>query len=243
MMKAVPGSSIAATATSHGLALRRFAQGLRWRHVFSCTVGVGIRWGLLLALPLPLIAWTWPSVLRPALIVYMAILLPAMLLAAVRSWWHGRQTFSAMRQSLSGGGVEIATLHDELLTWLEIDDLKARPAAAASSVDGSSMLRWLEKDVQQRLAPHRKQALAAVTLPRLGRWLWLLPVVLLLLLIWLVALWGTPPWSGAIGGLVDQPEAGNDAGQGGSGFDGKAKPEGAPPSDGRQSEAPQPKEG
>jgi hypothetical protein len=239
MMKAVPGSSIAATAMSHGSALRRFAKGLRWRHVFSCTVGAGIRWGLLLALPLLLLAWIRPDVLRPALIVCIAILLPTMLLAAVRSWWHGRQTFSALRQSLSGSGTEIAALHDELQTWLEIDDLRASPAAAASSADRASMLRWLEKDVQQRLAPHRKRALAAVTLPRLGRWRWLLPVVFSLLLLWLVALWVAPPWSGAIGGFANQPEAGNDDGQGGSGFGPDANPEGTPPADGRKGEEPQ----
>tara|TARA_R110002096_G_scaffold88082_1_gene201971 strand:- start:645 stop:1862 length:1218 start_codon:yes stop_codon:yes gene_type:complete len=225
MMDVVPGASIAATATSHGSALRRFAQGLRWRHVFSCTVGAGMRWGLLLALPLVLLAWLWPDVLRQAVIICLAILLPTMLLAAVRAWWHSRRIFSALRQSLSGSGGEIAALHDELLTWLEVAEQTAGVAG-----NRASMLRWLEQDVQQRLAPHRKRALAAVTRPRLGRWRWLVPAVLLLLLIWLVALWLAPPWSGAIGGLANQPEAGNDDGQGGSGEGGEANDgEGSPP--------------
>ena len=240
MIRVVTGSSIAATATSHGSALRRFAQGLRWRHVFSCTVGVGVRWALLLALPMSLIAWAWPSMLRPALIAGVALLLSVMLLAAVRSWWNGRQIFSAMRQVLAGGGAEIATLHDELMTWIELDDLEGQSVAAVRSTGRSSMLRWLEKDAQQRLAPHRKQALAAVTLPQVGRFLWLLPVVLLLLLIWLVTLWGTPPWAGAIGGFADQPEAGSDDGQGGRGSDGGADPEGNQSDGSQQVEAEQP---
>ncbi|MGK0302614.1 MAG: hypothetical protein ACI89X_003499 [Planctomycetota bacterium] len=250
MMRAVPGTSIAVSATSNGSALRRFAQGLRWRHVFSCTVGAGIRWGLLLALPLLLLAWLWPSVLRQALIVCLAILVPTMLLAAARAWWHSRKIFSALRQSLSGSGssgsgssgsgAEIAALHDELLTWLEMDDLNASRVADAGSDERSSMLRWLEQDVQQRLAPHRKRALAAVARPRLGRWRWLIPVVLLLLLIWLVALWIAPPWSGAIGGLANQPEAGDDDGQGGDGSGDDANPEGTPPPEGAKGEEPQP---
>lgn len=204
-----------------------------------------MRWGLLLALPLLLLAWLWPDVLRQGLIVCLAILLPTMLLAAVRAWWHSRKIFSALRHSLSSGGSagtggEIAALHDELLTWLEIDDLQASAAAEASSDDRASMLRWLEQDVQQRLAPHRKRAFAAVARPRLGRWRWLLPVVLLLLLIWLVALWIAPPWSGVTGGLANQPETGNDDGQGGSGSAGDSKPEGRPPPVGAKGEEPQP---
>ncbi|MGK0155953.1 MAG: hypothetical protein ACI9SE_002920 [Neolewinella sp.] len=245
MIGIVPGTSIAATTTSHGSALRRFAQGLRWRHVFSCTIGAGMRWGLLLALPLLLLAWLWPEELRFGLIVCLAILLPTMLLAAVRAWWHSRQIFSALRHSLLGGGSartggEIAALHDELLTWLEIDDLHASDVVDASSGHRASMLPWLEQDLQQRLAPHRKRALAAVARPRLGRWRWLLPVVLLLLLIWLVALWIAPPWQGAIGGLANQPEVGNDDGQGGSGSAGDTNPEGAPPTEGANGEEPQP---
>lgn len=238
MIRAVSGSSIAASVDSDSLALRRFAHGLRWRHVFSCTVGAGIRWGLLLSLPVVLLAWLWPAMARQALVIVLAVLVPIMLLAALRAYWHSRRIFSALRQSLAGSGGEIAALHDELLTWLEVDAL--RQADDVASGDRDSMLRWLERDVQQRLQPHRKRALAAVSRPRLGRWRWLVPALLLLLLIWLVAWLISPPWSGAVGGLPNEPEQGANDGEGGQGQEGSDDPGGAPPPQGPGGEQPVP---
>lgn len=238
MIRAVSGSSIAASVDSDSLALRRFAQGLRWRHVFSCTVGAGIRWGLLLSLPVVLLAWLWPAMARQALVVVLAVLVPIMLVAALRAFWHSRRIFSALRQSLAGGGGEIAALHDELLTWLEVD--ARRGANDGATADRESMLRWLERDVQQRLQPHRKRALAAVSRPRLGRWRWLVPALLVLLLLWLVAWLVSPPWSGALGGQANQPEQGSDDGQGGQGQEGDREPGSSPPPQGPGGEQPMP---
>lgn len=214
MMRLVNGSSIAVTPETCGPALRRFAAGLRRRHVFGQSLGATLRWGLLLAVPVVLVAWLLPSQSGRALWVAAAILLPIVVLAAVGSHWRARKILGALRQSLNDGGDELATLHDELATWLEVDERAATETASPGA--NGEMVRWLEQDVLARLAPHRSKALAAVAKPRLGRWRWLVPVVLLLLLIWLLAVWFAPPWSGVIGGLPNQA-AGNQNGEGGGG--------------------------
>ena len=239
MIRAVPGSSIAATTTASGKALRRFAQTLRYRHTFARGCGAGLRWALLLLVPVILVAWLWPAVLEDVLLGCAAILLPTIVIAASRAYWQSRRIFSALKESLFASGEGVATLHDELVTWLEFDAHArggvAKPSDALAAE--SHMLRWLEADVQQRLVPHRARALAAVSMPRLGRWRWLLPAVLLLLLIWLLAVWLAPPWSGAIGGLPNQPQAGDGDGPGGGGRGGGAGTNGEDPDPARNEDA------
>jgi len=210
MMRAVNGSSIAVTPATCGPALRRFAAGLRWRHVFGQSFGATLRWSLLLAVPLVLIWWLLPRQAVSASIVAAVVLVPIALWTAARSYWRGRKILGHLRRSLDAGDGELATLHDELATWLELDEL---PAGHAHR----DMVRWLERDVHDRLGPHRQRALAAATLVRLGRWRWLLVVLLVLVLVWLLSALFTPPWDGVVGGLPNQPEAGNQNGEGGGG--------------------------
>lgn len=217
MIGAVHGASIAATATSSGSALRRFAQGVRWRHVLGRSCGSGLRVGLLLAVPMIMVAWLVPSAASAMLMIGAAVVLIAMAITAVRSWWYSRTLASAVLFSLKNSGDDIATLHDELLTWLEFD--------AQRHDDGGqrqSMLSWLEQDAEQRLLPHRRRALALVARPQLGRWRILLPIVLLLLITWLLAVWLAPPWGGAIGGRPDEPQASGQGGSDGAGGSGGA---------------------
>jgi hypothetical protein len=103
------------------------------------------------------------------------------------------------------------------LTWLEFDAHKHDAGGHRQS-----MLTWLEQDAEQRLLPHRRRALALVARPQLGRWRMLLPIVLLLLITWLLAVWLAPPWDGAIGGRPDEPQAGGSGGATGAGGAGGA---------------------
>ncbi len=220
MIATVHGASIAATATSSGSALKRFAQGVRWRHVLSRSCGSGLRVGLLLAVPMIMVAWLLPSAAIAVLSIGGAVVLFAMAISAVRSWWYSRSLASAVLHSLNNSGDDIATLHDELLTWLEFDAHKHDEGGHRQS-----MLTWLEQDAEQRLLPHRRRALALVARPQLGRWRILLPVVLLLLITWLLAVWLAPPWDGAIGGRPDEPQASGQGDAGGAGGAGDTNPD------------------
>lgn len=238
MMRAVNGSSIAATPATCGPALRRFAAGLRWRHVFGQSFGATLRWSLLLAVPLLLVSWLLPSQLSRGLLIAALILVPIALWTAVRSYWRGRKILGALNRSLRDGGDDLATLHDELATWLEYDEQAGQTPTKASR---RAMLGWLERDVHDRLEPHRKRALAAVAKVRLGRWRWLLVVLIVLLLAWLVSFLLAPPWSGALGGLPNQATAGPQNGAGGGG-NGQVDPQqvpgpGDPKQDGNKSPA------
>lgn len=215
----VPGSGDGGSRA----ALRQFATALRWRHVLGRTCSAAVRWGLLLGVPIVLIAWLLPGWLLAALKVALCVLLPLVLFAACSAWWRGRRVLAALRDSVltsapdssvAGAAVATGLLHDELATWLEYDDARSREEVVGSK---AAMLRWLEQDVHLRLAPHRKRALAAISRPTLGRWRWLLPALLLLVLLWLLALWLAPPWTGAVGGRPNQPTSGDSQGEGGTG--------------------------
>jgi hypothetical protein len=70
--------------------------------------------------------------------------------------------------------------------------------------------------------------------------------VLLLLLIWLVAVWLAPPWSGAVGGQSNQSASGNGQGDGDGGGTGggsaqdPTRPDDGEPHEGKQDESPDP---
>ncbi|MFN3240824.1 MAG: hypothetical protein ACE37K_04850 [Planctomycetota bacterium] len=225
-------------ANRAGPALRRFAAGLRWRHVCGRGVGAALRWGLLFALPAVLVAWLWPAMAWSVARVCVLGLLPIVLVATVRAWWHSRGVLTAMRASMREAGIDAAMLNDELLTWLEFDRVAAQATGVAAVGDRRGMLRWLESDVHARLQPHRKVALRAVSRPQLGRWRWLLPALLLLLLAWLLSLWIQPPWRGAVGGRPDTPESGDANGEGGGGSGAVPQPGGADGSGGEDAQDP-----
>lgn len=201
--------------------MRRFAAGLRWRHVCGQGLSAILRWGLLLSAPLVGIAWLVPGQLSVALSAAAALLLLVVAGVAVRAYWRGRKILGALRQSLKEDGDELAMLHDELATWLEIDERSIRAGGPAAA--NGEMVQWLERDVHGRLAPYRSRALAAVTRPRLGRFRWLLPLVLALLLMWLLFAWLVPPWSGVVGGQPNQASAA-DQGEQGDGAGGEDGP-------------------
>ncbi len=213
-------SSVVATAAATdgaGAALRRFAAGLRWRIVCSCGLGAALRWGMLLALPALLVAWARPASAWTAAGVAAAALAPIVLFAIGAAWWRSRGLLPALRARLRAG-VATAALGDELTTWLELDGARASAPAAGAR---RGMLGWLERDVFDRLQPHRAQQLRAASLPRLGRWRWLAVALSLLLLAWLLSPWLQPPWSGALGGASAPTEGGAQAGG-----DAPAEPEG-----------------
>lgn len=193
-------------------ALRRFTAGLRWRLVLGRGLGAASRWGLLFGVPLVAVAWLAPTLRWSALSVYGGALLVVAVFAVARAWWQSRAALVALRASLAGSGDGVGALRDELLTWLELDGDRA-PAQLGAARAG--MLRWLEQDVHQRLSPHRRQAERHVGRLRLGRWRWLAPVVLALLLAWWIGSWWQPPWSGAVGGREDLSASADKAGGGG----------------------------
>ena len=92
------GSSIAVSPTSCGPALRRFAAGLRWRHVCGQGLSAILRWGLLLSAPLVGIAWLVPGQLSVALSAAAALLLLVVAWVAVRAYWRGRKILGALLQ-------------------------------------------------------------------------------------------------------------------------------------------------
>jgi hypothetical protein len=216
MICLVHGSTIDTSKRIPSDALRQFVAGLRWRHAFGRCCSAGLRASLLASVPVVLVAWLLPAKLAVVALVAIVLVASSMLLGYVLAWLRGRKVLSAIRESLSMGGGGMLTLSDELVTWLEFAQHEdGRPVA----VD-AGMLRWLERDVHDRLDPNRRGVLRAVTRPRLGRWRWLVPAIVLLLLVWLLAAFITPPWSGALGGKPNQTVSG--IGSGGAPSQGEA---------------------
>ncbi|HEB53624.1 MAG TPA: hypothetical protein ENI87_10270 [bacterium] len=201
----MPGTTIA--VANPGAALRRFAVGLRCRHAFGRGLGALVRSLLLLAVPAVPLMWLWPSRREEVLVLVLALVVSIALGATALGFLRGRRILAALQQSLGEAG-DLGPLPDELATWLELD------ADEQGRGQPSRMLRWLERDVAVRLEPHRRRALAAVARPRLGRFRWLVPLVVLLLLAWWLASWWQPPWSGAFGGAENRATSG-DAGDAG----------------------------
>ncbi|MCK5942814.1 MAG: hypothetical protein KAI24_12635, partial [Planctomycetes bacterium] len=88
-MHGARGASTAAEPGA-GVALRRFAAGMRRRHVCGRALGALLRWGLLLAPPTVAVAWLRPAWTAGALQLALALLLPIVAFAAVRAWWRSR---------------------------------------------------------------------------------------------------------------------------------------------------------
>jgi|GEM_PF-2618485 len=195
-------------------ALRRFALGLRRRYVLGCALSATARWGMLLSLPVVVVAWSLPSFGWHALCVGVAALLVSVLLVMLRAWQRSRRLFASLQHGLAGCDEGAAAFQDELLTWLELDRLSKSSGDEPVGEARAGMLRWLERDVHLRLQPHRREAQRAMTRLRLGRWKRLLPAALALLVLWLFSLWLQPPWPGVVGGRPEAPAPGAALGDG-----------------------------
>jgi len=201
--------------SSSGPALREFAGGLRRRYVLGQALSAMLRWGMLLALPVLVVALLLPGWVSLALRASLVCWVLLVVLAAAQATWRARQILGALHQRFQEGGDDLARLHDELATWLELDERQGGSASEAAV--NAQMMRWLERHVHARLAPYRSRALKAIGRPRLGRWRWLVPVLCVCLLVWLLLSWFAPPWSGVVGGRPNQASAGAQQGQGAGG--------------------------
>lgn len=196
----------AAGAAVRGPALRRFVRRLRLRQVAAHALGTTLRWGLLLSLPWVAVAWLvpwWRAQVTTLVLVVLALLCGA---AALRAWWRTRRIVRALGRRLVSGDGRVQLVQDELLTWFEFDRRAHRDAAF--DVRQRAMLEWLERDLHGRLQPEVSRAMAVAMRPRLGRWRWLVPVLLLLLLAWWIAALFAPTWPGLLGGRRDQQTSG-----------------------------------
>lgn len=191
--------------------LLAFAAHLRRLHVRRAALGALLRSLLLVAGPAIIAAWLVPEVRWPVATALASFALATALLAAFRTW--GVTDAALLR---TGGGFQapggLDVLGDELATWLEWH----RRARA-----DVPMARWLGDDVAAKL-PALTPVVAQIGRSGLGRWRWLVPVVILLLLAWLLTEWLAPPWPGVLGGkpTVDGPPAAGGAGDSGAGSGG-----------------------
>ena len=179
-------------------ALLAFTARLRAHHVRRGAAAAALRAALAVAVPIVLSAWLLPSAavwLLLGLVVWTTV-------AALVGAGRGRSLADVALLQLADGSSELdartlARLGDELATWLE----------AQRRGEATAMVDWLARDVQRQLPQ-----LAPATLQQLGRrplggLLWLLPVLVVLLLLWLLSLWLAPPWRGAFGGAPTPPPA------------------------------------
>lgn len=212
--------------------LLRFTQQLRAQHARAGAAQAALRVGLPLAVPTLALAWLLPDT---ALAVAAAAL--AMVgLAAMRGAWRGRSLADAALLQLGeadvGDGVAegaldaaaLARVGDELATWLE----------AQRTHRSSPMVDWLAHDVARQLPTLRPEAMQRLGRRPLGALLWLLPLLLVLLIAWLLAVWLEPPWPGVLGGAAvppppsSAPGGGESSAGGGAGGGDKQPPPAAP---------------
>jgi hypothetical protein len=193
---AIPAASI----------LRRAASRLRARQALGRGLRSGLRTGLVLAvlgIPAAVLVDAWTG---PILLFVAATASAVTLLTACVHWctWGRRWLTAEELAELPGWDL----VRDEWATWLEWQ--RGGPSRAPA------FLPWLEDDVARRLAVVLPAAQQRVSRPRLGRFVWLVPLVLLLLILMWLAAWLAPPWPGLLGG------AGGGAGSGGAGAGGAA---------------------
>lgn len=198
-------------------ALRRFVAGTQRRVFGGRVLGAALRAALVTAAPALVLAWWLPSLRMALSFAVAAVLVPVVIVSAARAHLARRRMLVALGQRLAASPAA-ATAHDELLTWLEFD------ARAAGHAARPALLDWLEHDVAARLTPDERRQFAAASRPSLGRFAWLLPLVLVLLLAWLLAEWLAPPWSGVLGGNPPPPPPGTSGG-GGGGNQGDGEPQ------------------
>lgn len=188
------GVTVSAVEPAEAPQLLAFARRMRWLLVRRAALDAGRFTALVLGVPGLALLWLLPRWWMP---LGMAVLL----LVAIRSILAGAVVGArADHQLLNGlaGDVanraDLARLGDELATWLE----------ARRQLRGGAMVDWLGRDVMRRL-PDLLPVVGQAAARPLGRWLWLLPVLLLLLLAWLLSAWLSPPWRGVLGGGIGAP--------------------------------------
>lgn len=209
--------------------LLQFAQQLRSQHARAGAAAAGLRLGLPLAVLLLVVAWVAPSVAvwwASATAVTVAV-------AAWRGASRGRSRADAALLVLGDGeatedadvtavdAAALARVGDELATWLE----------AQRTQRASPMVDWLAHDVLRQLPTLQPAAVQRLGRRPLGGLLWLLPLLLILLIAWLLAVWLEPPWPGVLGGAVvpPPPSAAAGGGNGASGPGGGSEPQEPPP--------------
>ncbi|MBL8729916.1 MAG: hypothetical protein JNM25_15930, partial [Planctomycetes bacterium] len=180
-------ANVGAAAAEPAERLWAFAGRLRRQHVRRAAEALALRAVLLATVPAIAAAWWWP----PQRLVVLGGLVAIVLAAAAWAALGARRIADAALLRGGDAGTGLDPVGDELATWLE-HHRGRRP--------DTPMLRWLGRDVDARLPRLPAAALAHVGRRRLGRWRRLVPLVLLLLLVWLIAEWLAPPWSGLGGG-------------------------------------------
>ena len=209
MMGGVTGSAVQPAEAPQLLA---FARCVRWLLVRRAAFDAGKVTALLLGVPGLALAWLLPSWRWP-------LLVGALLLVATRALLAGAAVRARADHRLLTGlagddatmRANFARLGDELATWLELRDRRG----------SSAMVDWLGREVAKQL-PDLLPVVGQAARRPLGRWLWLLPLAILLLLAWLLSAWLSPPWRGLFGGGLGPPppavgESSEQSGPGGGG--------------------------
>lgn len=218
--------------------LLQFAQQLRSQHARAGAAAAALRCGLPLAVLLLVAAWVAPSVA----IWWAAATAVTVGVAAWRGASRARSRADAALLVLgdgeaTGDAAALARVGDELATWLE----------AQRTQRASPMVDWLAHDVIRQLPTLQPETMQRLGRRPLGGLLWLLPLLLILLIAWLLAVWLEPPWPGVLGGasVPPPPSSAAGGGNGASGPGGGSEPREQPPrprDDRAPSDAPPPAE-
>lgn len=225
--------------------LLQFAQQLRSHHARASAAEAALRLGLPLGVLLLAAAWVAPS-------LALGWAAATALLVAGAAWRGARRGRSRADAALlvlgdgatssedgvpAGDAAALARVGDELATWLE----------AQRTHRASPMVDWLAHDVLRQLPTLRPEAMQQLGRRPLGGLLWLLPLLLILLIAWLLAVWLEPPWPGVLGGasVPPPPSSAAGGGDGASGPGGGSEPQEQPPrprDERRPTDAPPPSE-
>lgn len=172
------------------------------------------------AVPAVVVAWWNP---RSGLVAGLAVVGLAGLAGAMAAWRH-RRTSAARLFAATPAADGLTRLRDGLATWVEQDRAIAGEAAAATTDSRVSsnavMADWLADELDHAIADLPAASVSAVGRRRLGRWRWLVPLLLALLIAWLVLLFWQPPWPGLLGGRPDRPDGAGGAVAAGTGTGG-----------------------
>lgn len=189
------GVTVSAVEPGEAPQLLALARRLRWLLVRRAAVDAGRFTALVLGVPGLALVWMLPQWWLPLVVV-------AVLLVAIRAALAGvvvqaradHQLLTGLAGQAAASGANLARLGDELATWLEVH----------RAARGGAMVDWLARDVARQL-PELLPVVGTAAARPLGRWLWLLPVLFLLLLAWLLSVWLSPPWRGVLGGGFGPP--------------------------------------